>query len=136
MALTNLARPMSHETSIKSALSVMATHIEGINAHDEAAIGETLHFPHYRLSGSGMKIWDTPDSYFQDFRARAGDEWDRSSFEDIQVVRASDTKVHFDAEIQRFRSDGRLLNSFRSLWVITKEDGRWAARLRSSFAPQ
>lgn len=136
MALTDPKRSVPHEEAIEAALSVMAAHIDALNARDEARIAATLHFPHYRLSGAGMKVWKTPGSYFQDFRGRAGDGWASSAFEDIEVVRASDTKVHFDAEIRRFDSDGNRISSFRSLWVITMENGQWAARMRSSFAPR
>lgn len=125
---------MSQQTSIKSALQVMQEHIDALNAGDEARIAATLHFPHQRLSGIDLKCWETPDSYFSDFKDRAGGDWAESRFDDIRVVQASDNKVHLDAEINRFNGDGDKITSFRSLWVITHEDGRWAARFRSSFA--
>lgn len=123
-----------HKDAVTAALAVMDAHIEGLNAHNEAAITATLHFPHIRLSGTELKIWKTEETYFADFRMRAGDDWHHSSFEDIQLVRASDTKVHLDAEICRFTVSGDLITSFRSLWVITFENDRWAAKMRSSFA--
>lgn len=94
----------------------------------------TLHFPHLRLSGTKLTIWNSEDSYFSDFLVRAGNRWHSSSFADIQLVRASATKVHLDAKIRRYAADGSMITSFRSLWVITFEDGRWAAKMRSSFA--
>ena len=125
---------MSHQPSIHAALAVMQAHIDGLNARDEARIAATLHFPHYRLSGVELKCWQTPDSYFADFKSRAGGDWARSRFDDIQVVRASENKVHLDAEINRFNGADQKIASFRSLWVITLEEGRWAAKFRSSFA--
>ena len=124
----------TNETAIEAALAVMQAHIDGLNARDEQAIAATLHFPQYRLSGVELKIWQTPDSYFDDFRARAGANWARSSFDDIRVVQASPEKVHLDAEINRYDHDGAILTTFRSLWVLTHDDGRWAAKFRSSFA--
>ena len=122
--------------AIDAAHQVMAAHISALNSRDQAAIAASLHFPHVRLSGTRLKVWETPDSYFADFLARAGGEWHHSSFEDIRLVRAAPDKVHLDAEIRRFAADGRLITSFRSLWVITHENGRWAAKMRSSFAPE
>ena len=122
--------------AIEAAHQVMAAHISALNSRDQAAIAATLHFPHARLSGTRLKVWETPDSYFADFLARAGGDWDHSSFEDIRLVRAAPDKVHLDAEIRRFAADGSLITSFRSLWVITHEKGRWAAKMRSSFAPE
>ena len=120
--------------AVAAALAVMDAHIEGLNARDQAAIAATLHFPHMRLSGTKLKVWETEESYFSDFLLRAGDDWDHSKFDDIQLLRASENKVHLDAEIQRFNSSGEMITNFRSLWVITFEDGRWAAKMRSSFA--
>ena len=125
---------MSHQPSIHAALAVMQAHIDALNTRNEARIAASLHFPHYRLSGVELKCWQTPDSYFADFKSRAGGDWAHSRFDDIQVVRASENKVHLDAEINRFNGEDQKIASFRSLWVITLEEGRWAAKFRSSFA--
>ena len=118
-----------------AALGVMSAHIAALNAGDETRLAQTLHFPHFRLSGTVLKTWDTPEPYFADFRARAGERWVRSAFEDIQVLQASDEKVHLDARIDRFDRNDTRITTFRSLWVITFENDRWAAKFRSSFAP-
>lgn len=117
-----------------AAQAVMEAHIAALNSHDQAAIAATLHFPHIRLSGTNLRIWDSEDTYFADFLVRAGGEWHHSAFADIRLLRATADKVHLDAEIRRFAADGSLITSFRSLWVITCEAGRWAAKMRSSFA--
>jgi hypothetical protein len=135
MALMRREDQMTAQRAIEAAHQVMAAHITALNSHDQAALAATLHFPHVRLSGTRLKIWDTADSYFADFLARAGGDWHHSSFEDIRLVRAAPDKVHLDAEIRRFAADGSLITRFRSLWVITHETGRWAAKMRSSFAP-
>lgn len=124
----------TNDTSIQAALDVMRAHIDALNTSDERALSATLHFPHFRLSGVELKIWETPDSYFTDFRARAGAAWVRSSFEDIRVAQSSDDKVHLDARINRYDSRACILATFRSLWIITHEKGHWAAKFRSSFA--
>jgi len=123
-------------TPTEAALGVMDAHIAALNAHDEAALARTLHFPHMRLSGSNLKTWESPDSYFKDFRSRAGSDWASSEFADIQVLQADATKVHLDAQINRYDAHARQISSFRSLWIRTFEQGRWAAKFRSSFAAQ
>ena len=52
---------------------MLDAHFAALNARDEAALAETLHFPHYRLSQGPVQIWETADQYFADFLARAGD---------------------------------------------------------------
>ena len=122
------------DRAVAAAKAVMQAHITALNSRDQAAIAATLHFPHVRLSGTTLKIWDSEDTYFADFLARAGGDWHPSAFADIRMLRAAADKVHLDAEIRRFAADGSLITSFRSLWVITCEAGRWAAKMRSSFA--
>ena len=134
--LTMTRDNMPEDDAVTAALAVMDAHIAALNSHEQSAIVATLHFPHIRLSGTALKIWETEDSYFADFLARASGDWHRSAFADIQLLRASASKVHLDAEIQRFTAGDRLITSFRSLWVITNENGCWAAKMRSSFAPE
>ena len=123
-----------NEYSVNASLRVMQAHIDALNARDEAALVNTLHFPHIRLSGTSLKVWETPETYFADFRARAGGNWARSRFDNIRVLQTSETKVHLETEVNRYDANDQLITSFRSLWVITFEDNRWAAKMRSSFA--
>lgn len=125
---------MAHDRSITAARAVMAAHIDALNARDEERLAATMHFPHYRLSGAVLKCWETPTSYFDDFRARAGRDWSHSNADDIRVLSAASDKVHLDVQINRFDKHGQRINRFRSLWVMTELDGHWAAQFRSSFA--
>jgi hypothetical protein len=120
--------------AVAAALAVLDAHIAALNAGDEAALARTLHFPQYRLSASGMQIWERPDDYLADFHARAGDGWARSGWDSRDVVAASPDKVHLAVQFTRYRADGSSIGHFRSLWVVTRIAGRWAAELRSSFA--
>jgi hypothetical protein len=36
--------------------------------------------------------------------------------------------------IYRYRADNSVIGSFRSLWIVTEDGGRWAVAARSSFA--
>ncbi len=113
---------------------MLDAHFAALNARDEAALAETLHFPHYRLSQGWVQIWETSDQYFADFLARAGDSWDHRAFNFSTLIAAGADKVHFDVQFSRYRADGSVMGQFRSLWVIANLGGRWAAQLRSSFA--
>jgi hypothetical protein len=123
------------QEAIEAAKGVMHAHIRALNAGDETALAATLHFPHYRLSGDGLKTWQGPETYLADFHARAGDGWHHSAWDALDVIAAEPCKVHLDVRFTRYRQDGSVLGHFRSLWVIARIDGVWAAQLRSSFAP-
>ena len=123
-----------HKAAIEQALLVMQMHINALNERDATMLAKTLHFPHHRLSGTNWKTWETAELYFNDFLKRAGNNWKRSTFEDIKVVDASENKVHLDVEIRRSDTNDILISRFRSLWVIVEIDEIWAAKVRSSFA--
>lgn len=115
-------------------MAVLDEHIRALNARDEKALIATLHFPHFRLTGGRVKIWEKPDSYLKDFYARAGEGWHHSAWDFKKVIAAGTDKVHFDVQFTRYRADNTALGTFRSLWIVSKVDGRWAAQVRSSFA--
>jgi len=53
----------------------------------------------------------------------------------LKKPRARRTRFHVDTLFLRYRADGSLIGSFESLYVLTKEQGRWGVKLHSSFAP-
>ena len=77
------------ETEIEAAKAVMAQHITALNARDEDALLQTLHFPRHHLSGADLKTWPDGAAYFADFKTRAGSEWGYSEAEVVKVLRAS-----------------------------------------------
>jgi len=132
--LTDLPNHMLDEAPIGHAMAVLDRHMEALNARSEEALAATLHFPHYRLSGGRMQVWDSPGHYFTDFLARAGDDWHHSAWTSQVPIAATAQKVHLDVTFTRYRADGSQLGSFRSLWILACLEGRWAAQVRSSFA--
>ncbi|MGY0217160.1 hypothetical protein ACWJJH_07175 [Endozoicomonadaceae bacterium StTr2] len=123
-----------YSEAIAEARKAMERHQQGLNNADNGMLASSLHFPHYRLSNGVMKKWSTIEEYFEDFYQRAGSEWHHTLWGEINVLAASDDKVHLDIRIDRYRADDSLLTSFHSLWVIARINGVWAAQLRSSFA--
>ena len=131
-----LDRTQAHpdQAAVSAALAVLDRFMAALNAGDEPALLATLHFPHYRLAGGGMRVWDQPVPYLADFLARAGADWHHSAWDFRNVIAAGPDKVHLDVQFSRYRADNSVIGSFRSLWIVTEEDGRWAVAARSSFA--
>ena len=125
----------AESAAVAAAMEVLDRHMDALNRGDADELAQTLHFPHYRLAGTAMQTWPGPEHYLRDFRARAGEGWHHSAWDFRNVVAATDDKVHFDLQFTRYRADGSVLGRYRSLWVMSRIDGRWAAQLRSSFAP-
>ena len=52
-----------------------------------------------------------------------------------RLIHLSSAKAHVDVESTRYRKDGTVIVRFDALYILTKEDGRWGIKMRSSFAP-
>jgi len=105
-----------------------------LSSGDDPGLLATLHFPHYRLAGGRMRVWDEPAPYLGDFRARAGAGWHHSGWDFRKIIAAGASKVHLDVQFTRYRADGSAIGSYRSLYIVTHQDGRWAIQGRSSWA--
>ena len=102
--------------------------------HPEAIAAADAPLSALSLGWGGMKIWQRSETYLQDFYARSGNEWHRSAWDFRNPISSSSDKVHLDVQFSRYRADGSLLGRYRSIWVVSSIDQRWAAQLRSSFA--
>ena len=120
----------------KVVIQVLQEYMDGWNRMDVVAWERTFHFPHYRLASGRMQVLDRPGlQNAGELRQSAGPEWDHSSWTRLRIIHASADKVHVDTRFTRYRKDGSAINSFDSLYVVTKEQGRWGVKLRSSMAP-
>jgi hypothetical protein len=122
------------EANIALAMAVLDEHIAALNAQDNARLCATLHFPHYRLAGGRMQVWEVPDNYLADFHARAGADWHHTLWDFRNVIVAGPEKIHFDVQFTRYRADDSIIGSYRSLWIVAKLGGRWAVQARSTYA--
>ena len=118
-----------------AAMAVLDRFMAALNAREQPALAAALHFPHYRLTGGRMQVWQRPEEYtLEGFQARAGEGWARSAWDFRRVIAAGPDKVHLDVQFTRYREDGSVLGRFRSLWIVALLGGRWGAQMRSSFA--
>jgi hypothetical protein len=119
-------------------LAIMKTldeYMSAWNSKDLAAWERTFHFPHYRLASGKMSVLERAG--LQDAAkvwARAGSDWHHSKWDRRRIIHASSEKVHVDTQFTRYREDGSKIGTYESLYIITKEEGRWGVKMRSSFA--
>jgi hypothetical protein len=130
----NRTQAQPDQAAVSAALAVLDRFMAALNAGDEPALLATLHFPHYRLAGGRMRVWDQPGAYLGDFLARAGADWHHSGWDFRRVIAAGPAKLHLDVQFTRYRVDNSVIGSFRSLWIVTEDGGRWGVAARSSFA--
>ena len=117
-------------------MRLLDDYMDAWNRKDLVAWERTFHFPHYRLASGKMTVLDRPG--LQDATrvwGSAGSDWHHSRWDRRRIIHSSPDKVHVDTKFTRCRADGSVISSFESLYILTKEDGRWGVKMRSSFAP-
>ena len=80
-----------------------------------------------RLESEIMKV--LPESV-----KSGGEKADRVAWDHRRIIHISEDKAHVDTMFTRYRADGTKLSFAESLYIVTKENGRWGIKMRSSFA--
>jgi len=124
-----------NQQSIDAAMKCLDNFMTAFNARDIEAWQQTFNFPSVRLASNTLTIIDKDYHQPQMFERGALAEWDHSAWDRRAVIHAGDDKVHIDTRFVRYRADGSVIGGFDSIYVVTRENGRWGVKARSSFAP-
>lgn len=124
-----------HDEAIAAAQGVLDAFMAAFNGRDVEAFEATFNFPSVRLASNTLTLIEKGFHRPEMFTTGALAEWDRSAWERRSVIHAGPDKVHIDTRFARYRKDGSLIGAFDSIYVITREDGHWGIKARSSFAP-
>ena len=132
---------MNTQQEIAAAVAGAREAVDGFmaafNAEDrEAMQTRWVHFPHVRFHSGRVTVMQTPDDFAASVWERTGEAegWARTAFDYVEPIDAGPTKVHFRVQFTRFRADGSPMGSYKSLWIMTLQKGRWALQGRSSWA--
>jgi hypothetical protein len=122
----------------REVISVLDAILDAFNQQNARAEERTYQFPHYRLANGLMSVLSGPGSETETwmegmYKTLRESGWDHSSWTRRRIVHISDSKAHVDTEITRYRKDGTVLARLDSLYIVTKENGRWGIKMRSSF---
>ena len=124
-----------NNASTAAAQTVLDDFMVAFNARDIPAFEATFNFPSVRLASNTLAILNKGDMKPERFTTGALAEWDHSAWERRNVIHAGADKVHIDTRFTRYRKDGSVIASFDSIYIVTKENGHWGVKARSSFAP-
>lgn len=146
--VTACARPSGGDTaesaaeiSTGSSLAAEATAVMAVldellvrfNALDIEGWEATFHFPNVRLMAGAMTVIEEagmqPMEQILD-RLKA-DRWHHSGWISREIVRMDAGKAHVDTVFTRYREDGSEIGTYNSLYILTKEDGRWGVKASS-----
>ncbi len=121
--------------AIRAAQGVLDAFMTAFNARDIPAFEATFNFPSVRLASQGLVIINAGDMKSERFTSGALVDWHHSAWDRRHVIHASSDKVHIDTRFTRYRKDGSVIGGFDSIYVVTRQDGHWGVKVRSSFAP-
>jgi hypothetical protein len=122
--------------SEREATELLEEWMAAFNARDVDRWAATFNFPSVRLASGRLVILENALSIRRDvFERLTGVGWNRSAWDHHRVINSSDDKVHFDTRFTRYRTDGSVIGSYDSIYVVTRQDGHWGVAARSSFAP-
>jgi len=118
-------------------MAVLDTFMASFNDSNPEAHTATYHFPHFRLAQGNMAIWQTRDDAINAhnflFKNLPRTGWHRSEWIERNILSISDSKAHVATRFRRLHEDGSEIVVTQSLYVLTKENGRWGIKLRSSY---
>ncbi len=117
-----------------AAMQVLDEYMAAWNKQDLDGWERTFQFPHYRLASGKMSVLEQPGQQDPKRLWQAIDGWHHSKWDHRRIVHAATDKIHVDTKFTRYRADGSRIGTYESLYILTKENGRWGVKLRSSFA--
>lgn len=137
LALGAWADDTEESDSINKAMQVLDSFMYSFNARDMNSWSETLNYPHVRIAGGKVTVWDTKEEYSATnvFNRLTATGWDHSAWVSKDVVLVSKNKVHISTVFQRYDKDNNPMKKYQSLYVVTNDEGHWGVQARSSLAP-
>ena len=126
-----------NKTAIDDAMKVLDTFMITFNSRDMRSWSETLNYPHVRFADGNVTVWNSKEDYaaVDIFERLESTGWHHSSWLTRNVTLVSEDKVHISTVFQRFDKENNPTKKYQSLYIVTKENGNWGVKARSSLAP-
>lgn len=127
------------DASRKAAVDAVEAYLDAVNRRDAQAFAASLHYPHYRVTiGGQIQPSEEARQVASNitFERLASTGWARTASHNVNPVQVSSDAVTVALELLRYNADGEQIAQFDTLYFVTRQDGRWALKARSSFAPR
>ncbi len=124
--------------SVEQARKAIEAFFTAFNNRDNEGIAKSQHYPHFRIGSVQKKpniVSSAEEMKIPFDRLTEIEGWNRSTLDSVEVIHASEDKVHFAIEFSRYNDKDEKYATHRSLWIATKDDDGWGILVRSSFAP-
>jgi hypothetical protein len=124
-------------TVTNEARAALDAFLDGLNSHDLAQWTGTLNFPQIRVHEGAVTVWDTPEEHLRtsqaELEALLASGWHRSAWDEVAFPQVSADQVHAAVRFSRLDADGKRLAVFDSVYVVTRQDGKWGVLARIGY---
>ena len=114
----------NEKVAIDKAMEVLDDFMETFNARDMESWSGTLNYPHVRLSGGEVTVWDTKEDYaaVDIFKRLEATGWHHSAWLSRDMILISENKVHISTVFQPYDKNTPPTKKYQSLYIVTKEN--------------
>jgi len=118
------------------AIKVIAAFNEAGNKRDLEGLRNALNFPYIRIASGNVRIAHTREDFTSDAPPQwQAEGWHHSTVDSVEIIQSSADKVHAAVVFSRYKADSTRYATYRTLRIITKQNGHWGIQCSSSFAP-
>jgi hypothetical protein len=108
--------------------------LRALNANDEEAARQALQFPHIRVVGNDVIVWEQADDYRIDSDWLGTAElWSEVRLNSCILRQDSDDKLHFEVQFSTLDPHATQSFTYKSFWIVTSREGRWGIQSISTF---
>lgn len=115
---------------------VLEDYIEAFNTGDVHRWAAILHYPHIRIAGDVVRVWENQEAFARDndmTRLAEKINWGYNKWDWRHLAQFGPAKLHFTVQLSRYTVNDVLISSFESLYIITRIGARWGVQGRSSY---
>ena len=140
-AVMRSARPKIPAGMKEKVEQLLDNWMEAFNNKDMEGWSNTHNFPHVRIAGGQVSLWETKDDYISHFskpdmfKSLEAAGWHHSKWVSRDFDLVSEEKVHVSVVFQRYDKENNPHSKFEALYVVTKINSHWGVQARSSLAP-
>ena len=123
--------------AVRAAQGVLDAFMKAFNARDIPAFEATFNFPSVRLASQGLVILRAGDMKAERFTTGALADWDHSAWDRREIIHAGPDAQGSHRHALHTLPQRRLGDPVRfdSIYDVTRQDGHWGVKIRTSFAP-